>query len=181
MRHRPIFGGVFGLGRYSLASMPCIVNGLHDVRFMVIDPASGAVLSIAQEKIAAMSAARDVIRATELLAREQEALAAQEAGQTEFWPRPAREPDSPRPRPVSRRRRDIYAKSQGCCHYCCTPLDLAGAWHIEHMVPRALGGADEIGNLVASCVPCNLSKGDRTAIEFVQSWNSAGRGADVDD
>lgn len=152
------------MGRYALASMPCVVNGLHAVRFMVIEPTSGVVLSIAAEKVNAMGAARDVIRATELLAKEDEAQTA--LLQTELWPRD--EADEPkRPRPVSRRRRDIFAKSHGCCHYCSTPLTLDGSWHVEHMLPRALGGADEASNLVAACVPCNLSKSDRTAVEFV--------------
>lgn len=38
---------------------------------------------------------------------------------------------------------------------------------IEHQMPRALMGPDELVNLVAACVPCNLSKGDRTALEFL--------------
>ncbi|MCB2039169.1 MAG: HNH endonuclease, partial [Ottowia sp.] len=68
---------------------------------------------------------------------------------------------------VSRRRRSIFEQSQGRCHYCGAALDLTGKWHIEHQLPRALGGTDEGLNLVAACVPCNLSKSDRTAIEFV--------------
>ena len=35
------------------------------------------------------------------------------------------------------------------------------------MLPRALAGGDDIGNLVAACVRCNLAKHDRTALEFV--------------
>ncbi|OYV00532.1 MAG: hypothetical protein CFE45_08730 [Burkholderiales bacterium PBB5] len=39
----------------------------------------------------------------------------------------------------------------------------------QYDVPLPDGGADEIGNLVAACAPCNLAKGDRTAVEFVAS------------
>ena len=168
-RHRPIFGGIFGNGRYALASMPCVVKGLHAVRFMVIEPTTGAVLSLADEKVAALDGARAVIRTTELLAIEQAQARGCDPRQTELWPH---EGEMPRPvldrrRPVSKRRRDIFAKSRGCCHYCSAPLQLDGSWHVEHMLPRALGGADEIGNLVAACVPCNLAKRDRTAVEFV--------------
>ena len=169
LRHRPIYGGVFGTGRYALASMPCVMKGLHAVRFMVIEPATGAVLSLADEKVAALDTARAVIRTTELLAVEQAQALGRDLRQAELWPRDNEiaRPVVDRRRPVSKRRRDIFAKSQGCCHYCAAPLQLDGAWHVEHMLPRALGGADEVGNLVAACVPCNLAKRDRTAIEFV--------------
>ena len=169
LRRRPIFGGVFGSGRYALASMPCVMKGLHSVRFMVIEPASGAVLSIADEKGESLDAARGMIRAAEQLALQQAEPAELDFRQAELWPRddlPIR-PVIDKRRPISKRRRDIFAKSHGCCHYCARPLQLDGSWHVEHMLPRALGGADEIGNLVAACAPCNLSKGDRTALEFV--------------
>jgi 5-methylcytosine-specific restriction endonuclease McrA len=61
----------------------------------------------------------------------------------------------------------IRAKCGGRCHYCDTPLQLDGIWHVEHMLPRALGGGDDASNLVAACAPCNLAKSDQTAIEFV--------------
>ena len=48
---RPIIGGVFGGGRYVLATVPCVLRGLHAVRFMVMDPVTGAVLSLADDKI----------------------------------------------------------------------------------------------------------------------------------
>ena len=169
LRHRPILGGVFGMGRYALASIPCVMRGLHAVRFMVIEPTSGAVLSIADDKVDALDAARAQIQAGEQLALQQAAPADPDGRQGELWPPdelPAR-PVVDKRRPISKRRRAIYAKSRGCCHYCTTPLQLDGSWHVEHMLPRALGGADEISNLVASCAPCNLSKGDRTALEFV--------------
>lgn len=168
LRHRPIIGGVFGNGRYALASVPCVVKGLHAVRFMVIEPTSGAVLSVAEAKVDALDSARAVLHASELLAQRSADQAAAESAQGELWPREERpSPPVGKRRPVSKRRREIFEKSKGCCHYCDATLALDGAWHVEHMLPRALGGLDELGNLVAACVPCNLSKGDRTAIEFV--------------
>ncbi len=157
------------MGRYALATTPCVMRGLHAVRFMVIDPKSGAVLSLADDKTEALDAARKMIVASELLAsgvNDDGALAPQ---QCELWPRerPADRPFVDRCRPISRRRRDIFAKCNGCCHYCATPLQLDGHWHVEHMQPRALGGSNDPGNLVAACVPCNLEKRDRTAVEFV--------------
>lgn len=175
--HRPIFGGVFGAGRYALATTPCVVHGLHAVRFMVIEPATGAVLSLSQDKVEALDAARSFIRSTEVLSVEQ-SPDWRDSRQMEMWPRgdPDLRPIVDRRRPVSRRRRDIFSKASGRCHYCNSVLVLDGAWHVEHMLPRALGGGDEIGNLVAACVPCNLAKRDRTAIEFVTQGQAFGLG-----
>ena len=32
---------------------------------------------------------------------------------------------------------------------------------VDHMVPRALGGGDELCNLVTACATCNFSKRDK--------------------
>lgn len=167
---RPIYGGVFGRGRYFMSTTPAVANGLHVVRFMVIEPAAGAVLSIADSKVEALARARQVIRATEALSAG--AVAAPEWKQESLWQQGELDRGAPAirsrsGRPVSRRRRDIFQKCSGKCHYCGTVLTLDGAWHIEHMMPRALDGTDDITNLVAACVQCNLKKADRTAVEYV--------------
>lgn len=160
LRHRPIYGGVFGRGRYALASMPCITGGLHAVRYMVIDPRAGAVLSMAEEKTQAL-----------VRARRRLGSAPDIPVQTALWP--VEEVLQAQPlRPVSRRRRGVFERSGGRCHYCSAPLQLEGRWHLEHMIPKSLLGDDAPLNLVAACARCNLSKGDRTALEFV-----IGRGA----
>lgn len=166
---RPIIGGVFGAGRYVLATIPCVLRGLHAVRFMVLEPASGAVVSLADDKTDALDTARAAIRSNELLAIERAHARGWDPRQSELWPR---DTSAPRPlvdrrRPISKRRRDIFAKSHGCCHYCSAPLQLDGVWHVEHMLPRALGGRDAAANLVAACAPCNLAKRDLTAVEFI--------------
>lgn len=162
MLHRPIYGGVFGHGRYSLATMPTVSRGLHAVRFMVIERAAGAVLSIAEEKREALARARLVLRS--------DADTTQGWEQSALWrvdELPIATPSVVTPRSVSRRRRAIFEKSNGRCHYCHTVLTLDGKWHVEHMVPRALLGKDEPLNLVASCCSCNLAKRDRSALEYV--------------
>lgn len=68
---------------------------------------------------------------------------------------------------VPRRRLAIFNASEGKCHYCSTPLDLHGKWHIEHKMPKALMGGNERSNLVASCAPCNWQKRDKTDLEFI--------------
>jgi len=163
MLRRPIMGGPFGQGEFELATQSLISNGLHAVRFMVIQPRAGRVLAIAESKTEALAGARRVLRAT--------AAANDEVPR---WVQPTLWSDAdlsvvsdPPPRPVSRRRHDVFVRSGGCCHYCGTPLRLDGAWHVEHQVPRALGGTDAPLNLVAACARCNLQKSDLTALEFV--------------
>lgn len=175
---RPILGGVFGAGRYVLATKPCVAHGLHAVRFMVLDPRAGAVISMGDTKTEALAAARRIIRAAQLRG-DGCGSGAPTPAQPGLWPDAELEDGSPpvRLRPISRRRRDIFAKCDGKCHYCCRVLTLDGAWHVEHMLPRALGGQDEIGNLVAACAPCNLAKGDKTAVEFVALTVGEGRKA----
>lgn len=167
LRHRPIFGGPFGMGRYALATIPGVSCGLHSLKYLVIDPGPGIVISVAEDKVTALTSAREVLRVTREL-ESVEAEAARPAQQLQLWPADALEssPASPRP-PVSRRRRQIFDKCGGRCHYCQAQLELAGQWHIEHALPRALGGMDEVSNLFAACVACNLAKRDRTALEFV--------------
>ena len=162
---RPIFGGVFGEdGRYALASMPCVSRGLYATRYMVVQPQAGVVLSVSEDKVQAIALARERLHA----ANDRRLTAPPATIQTELWPDEPLLMPTPAPAPyVSRRRRAIFEHSGGKCHYCQAPLDLTGKWHIEHQLPRALGGGDDGLNLVAACVPCNLGKSDRTAIEFV--------------
>ena len=164
MLRKPLLGGPFGNGQYELATQPTITNGLHAVRFTVIEPRAGRVLSIAETKVDALAGARRVLRGQ---------IDADGAEQAWYQPRLWSDADlavidaDPPPRPVSRRRREVFESSGGLCHYCRAPLTLDGQWHVEHQMPRALGGTDDAANLVAACAPCNLAKGDRTAVEFV--------------
>lgn len=53
----------------------------------------------------------------------------------------------------AKRRAIIIAAHGGVCHYCGD-----AATHVDHIVPRALGGTDDLGNLIAACRACNLHK-----------------------
>ncbi|MGC4062957.1 MAG: HNH endonuclease [Aquabacterium sp.] len=169
LRSRPIYGGLFGQGgQFVLATLPCIDKGLHAVRHMVLEPASGVVLATSLDKRQALADARRLLRSAGSLAA---AIAANDAvfEQVALWP----DEELPRPelgvqsKPVPRRRREVFDKSEGRCFYCGKALTLDGKWHIEHQMPRALMGPDEPPNLVAACVPCNLAKGDKTALEYL--------------
>jgi hypothetical protein len=162
MLQRPLYGGVFGHGNYALATMPTVAKGLHAVRWLVIDPRRGTVLAVADEKIVALASARRMLLGLPSPTAANDAIWAQVA----LWPElPVDKP--PKVNSISRRRREVFDRSQGRCHYCRSSLELVGRWHVEHMMPRALGGDNEPGNLVAACARCNLSKGDRTALEYV--------------
>lgn len=46
------------------------------------------------------------------------------------------------------------------CGYCLTPASLVGApLEIDHLVPEALGGTNEVENLWLACSSCNSHKG----------------------
>lgn len=180
--HRPIYGGVFGRGRYALATLPTVDRGLHALQYLVIEPGPGVVLSVADDKVVALSAARRLLEATALLSKAEGQARASRDAQQDLWPAEAFEQPPVRAlptRPVSRRRVDVFSRCGGRCHYCSTPLTLDGSWHVEHALPRALGGLDEISNLFASCPSCNLAKSDKTALEFVAA-NTMRKGDDHD-
>ena len=44
----------------------------------------------------------------------------------------------------------------GTCGYCGQP-----ATTVDHVTPKARGGADDEGNLMAACLSCNSGKRDR--------------------
>ena len=45
------------------------------------------------------------------------------------------------------------------CEYCRAPEEVcAYTFHVEHIIPRSRGGADDPSNGALSCWPCNSSK-----------------------
>jgi 5-methylcytosine-specific restriction endonuclease McrA len=64
------------------------------------------------------------------------------------------------PRTASRKisRRALFARDEWQCAYCGeTGVRLT----LDHVVPRSRGGDSVWENVVTSCAPCNLRKGDR--------------------
>jgi 5-methylcytosine-specific restriction endonuclease McrA len=64
------------------------------------------------------------------------------------------------PRAVQRKisRRALFARDGWRCMYCGTS---AGRLTLDHVVPRSRGGESSWENVVTSCAPCNLRKGNR--------------------
>jgi hypothetical protein len=58
----------------------------------------------------------------------------------------------------------VVARAGGACEYCRL-LEIATGvtFHIEHVVPRSLGGETVMSNLALSCPGCNLAKAERTS------------------
>ena len=58
-------------------------------------------------------------------------------------------------------RRALFARDGWRCQYC----GASGKLTLDHVVPRCRGGRSVWENVVASCPPCNLRKGDRLPAE----------------
>jgi len=56
-------------------------------------------------------------------------------------------------------RRNIYQHYRNRCCYCGKRF-LSSELNLEHILPRSRGGATDWNNVVTSCIPCNLKKGD---------------------
>ena len=68
------------------------------------------------------------------------------------------------PRTLQRKisRRALFARDGWRCMYCGTT---ASKLTLDHVVPRSRGGDSVWENVVTSCAPCNLRKGDRLVEE----------------
>lgn len=61
----------------------------------------------------------------------------------------------------------IYNKTDGYCHLCHRKISWSnygfpwtrGAWEVDHSVPKAFGGTDNMNNLFPACIECNRRKG----------------------
>jgi 5-methylcytosine-specific restriction endonuclease McrA len=78
------------------------------------------------------------------------------------------------PRTASRKisRRALFARDEWQCAYCGeTGVRLT----LDHVVPRSRGGDSVWENVVTSCAPCNLRKGDRLLEESAMVLRKAPR------
>lgn len=72
----------------------------------------------------------------------------------------------------------IFNRTSGYCHLCHKQMVRSnygltgerGAWQVEHSVPRAKGGTDNMNNLFAAHVACNLKKGTYSS-RTARGWN----------
>lgn len=167
---KPLLGGVWADHGFRLASH--VVRGeLHELRYLVLSPEMGFIMSVGATKADALAQARGIVESVgvdEILESSRfcaETLRQHQAKWAEMRRAEVAERKQ-RPKAVPKRRMQVFEKTRGRCYYCSCELDLHGAWHIEHKMPRALLGGSELANLVPACVPCNLKKRDSTDLEF---------------
>ena len=83
------------------------------------------------------------------------------AAETFVWPHVIRLLSYVRvPKSVQRKisRRALFARDGWRCQYCGSD---SGKLTLDHVVPRSRGGESSWENVVTSCAPCNLRKGNR--------------------
>ncbi|GHV34928.1 HNH endonuclease [Clostridia bacterium] len=69
-------------------------------------------------------------------------------------------------------RHRVYDMTSGHCAYCGYNIEI-GEMAIDHVEPLALGGADEIANMLPACRSCNHFKSTMTIEKFrkaVERW-----------
>ena len=71
----------------------------------------------------------------------------------------------------------LTAKQGGICNLCGRNLSEANEVHIDHIIPKSIGGADTEENLQAVCGPCNLRKGNTPPLQWSPVENSASASA----
>jgi 5-methylcytosine-specific restriction endonuclease McrA len=67
----------------------------------------------------------------------------------------------------------VWEDSGRMCHYCDRPLPRPGTkagrrTQFDHKVPVAKGGSHDLTNLLVCCRRCNLDKGKKDYISFLQ-------------
>lgn len=64
-------------------------------------------------------------------------------------------------------RSEIYRKTEGHCYLCGDFVDFT-AFEVEHKLPLALGGTNDMENLFCSCHDCNSMKGSIAPTDLMQ-------------
>jgi len=61
----------------------------------------------------------------------------------------------------------IFSSQEGRCAGCKSPID-GSNYHVDHIMPLALGGSNWPSNIQILCPPCNLSKGAKHPDEWAK-------------
>jgi 5-methylcytosine-specific restriction endonuclease McrA len=125
------------------------------------------VLNAGYEPLAVVSFKRAIV----LVMNEKATIVAADAenpvfGSARSWDRPSviilrRYVRVPSGRSVPVSRRGVLRRDAHRCGYCGSSANT-----IDHILPRSRGGKDSWENLIACCLSCNNSKGDKTPQEM---------------
>jgi hypothetical protein len=73
-------------------------------------------------------------------------------------------------------RETVWNMTGGKCFHCEVELirngeaeqatDRSRVFHVDHLVPKSVGGPDHLSNYVPACERCNISKGAKSYVEF---------------
>jgi len=69
----------------------------------------------------------------------------------------------------------LYSSQNGAC--ACCAVSLINGYHRDHIMPIALGGSNDIGNIQLLCPPCNRLKGAKHPDEFKSALDAHGESA----
>lgn len=64
-------------------------------------------------------------------------------------------------------RKKVFERDGRRCGYCGVDLTW-DTYHCDHVVPVKRGGKDDIDNLRAACIPCNLAKADKDLADWLR-------------
>ena len=71
-------------------------------------------------------------------------------------------------------RRQVVERAGDCCEYCgIAQSGQEAVFHIDHIIPRAVGGSTVPDNLALACVSCSLRKAARMDAMDPDSGESA--------
>lgn len=58
----------------------------------------------------------------------------------------------------TKQRKIVFERAQRQCHICSSEIRVGEAWEVEHIIPIALGGADELANMAPAHIKCHAGK-----------------------
>lgn len=61
----------------------------------------------------------------------------------------------------------LFEEDGPFCVYCATKYENHVELTLDHVIPKTLGGSNEIFNLVLACTNCNRNKGGKSEIKLV--------------
>ncbi|MHB2165659.1 HNH endonuclease [Alsobacter sp. R-9] len=67
----------------------------------------------------------------------------------------------------TRERLDLFLAAHGRCQRCGWSLTPGVRWEVDHVIPLALSGRDDIDNMQVLCVPCHSGKTSRQDVPAI--------------